>query len=65
VGLELGARGGYNPQAGVSLWRKMQSASKGAPPQWLSTHPAGATRIADIEKTLPQVMPLYESAARK
>jgi predicted Zn-dependent protease len=43
----------------------MQAASKGAPPQWLSTHPAGATRIADIEKTLPQVLPLYESATRK
>ena len=65
VGLELAARGGYNPQAGVSLWRKMQSASKGAPPQWLSTHPAGATRIADIEKTLPQVQSLYENATRK
>lgn len=64
VGLELAARGGYDPQAGVSLWRKMQSASKGAPPQWLSTHPAGATRIADIEKTLPQVQPLFEKARR-
>ncbi len=65
VGLELAARAGYDPQAGVSLWRKMQAASKGAPPQWLSTHPAGTTRIADIEKALPQVQPLYESATRK
>ena len=65
VGLELAARAAYDPRAGVTLWRKMQAASKGAPPQWLSTHPAGATRIADIEKTLPQVLPLYESAERK
>jgi predicted Zn-dependent protease len=65
VGLELAARGAYDPRAGVTLWRKMQAASKGAPPQWLSTHPAGATRIADIEKTLPQVQPLYESATRR
>jgi predicted Zn-dependent protease len=64
VGLELAARGGYDPQAGVSLWRKMQNASKGTPPQWLSTHPAGATRIADIEKTLPQVQALFEKARR-
>ena len=64
VGLELAARGGYDPQAGVSLWRKMQNASKGAPPQWLSTHPAGTTRIADIEKTLPQVQALFEKARR-
>jgi predicted Zn-dependent protease len=65
VGLELAARGAYDPRSGVTLWRKMQAASKGAPPQWLSTHPAGATRIADIEKTLPQVLPLYESATRR
>jgi len=36
--------------------------SQGAPPQWLSTHPSGPTRIADIEHNLPQVMPLYERA---
>ena len=62
VGMELAARAGYNPQAGVSLWNKMGAASKGAPPQWLSTHPAGATRIAQIEANLPRVMPLYERA---
>ena len=62
VGMELAARAGYNPQAGVSLWNKMGAASKGAPPQWLSTHPAGATRIAQIEANLPKVMPLYERA---
>ena len=62
VGMELAARAGYNPQAGVSLWQKMGAASKGAPPQWLSTHPAGTTRIAQIEANLPKVMPLYERA---
>ena len=62
VGMELAARAGYNPQAGVSLWNKMGAASKGAPPQWLSTHPAGTTRIAQIEANLPKVMPLYERA---
>ncbi len=62
VGMELAARAGYNPQAGVSLWNKMGAASKGAPPQWLSTHPSGSSRIADIERNLPKVMPLYERA---
>ncbi len=62
VGMELAARAGYNPQAGVSLWNKMGAASKGAPPQWLSTHPSGASRIADIERNLPKVLPLYERA---
>jgi predicted Zn-dependent protease len=62
VGMELAARAGYNPRAGVSLWTKMGAASKGAPPQWLSTHPSGGSRIADIERNLPKVMPLYERA---
>ena len=62
VGMELGARAGFDPRAGVTLWQKMSAAKKGAPPQWLSTHPSGSTRIAEIEANLPRVMPLYESA---
>lgn len=65
VGLDLAARAGYDPRAGVSLWQKMGAASKGAPPQWLSTHPAGASRIQEIERQLPVVMPLYEAARRQ
>jgi predicted Zn-dependent protease len=64
VGLELAARAGYDPRAGITLWQKMATASKGAPPQWLSTHPAGSTRIADIERNLPRVMPIYQRARR-
>ncbi len=64
VGMELAARAGYDPRAGVSLWQKMGAASKGAPPQWLSTHPSGNTRIQEIEANLPKVMPLYDRAAK-
>ena len=62
VGLELAARSGYNPSAGITLWKKMQEAAKGAPPQWLSTHPASNARITVITRHLPEVMPLYERA---
>ncbi len=62
VGMELAARAGFDPRAGVTLWQKMGAASKGAPPQWLSTHPAGTRRIADIQANLPKVMPLFERA---
>jgi predicted Zn-dependent protease len=58
VGLELAARAGYDPRAALSLWRKMAAASRGQPPQFLSTHPAPATRIRDIERALPKVEPL-------
>ena len=62
VGMELAARAGYNPRAGVSLWRKMAAANKNAPPQWLSTHPSSSTRISEIEANLPKVEPLYQRA---
>ncbi len=62
IGMELAARAGYNPEAGVSLWTKMGQASKGAPPQWMSTHPSGETRIDTIKKHLPEVMGLYDRA---
>jgi Zn-dependent protease with chaperone function len=60
VGLELAARGGFDPRAGVSLWRKMAAANSRAPLEFLSTHPAGDNRIKEIEKHLPDVMPLWE-----
>ncbi len=59
VGLDLAARAGYDPRAGVILWQKMGAASKGAPPQWMSTHPSGPNRIAEIQKHLKEVMPIY------
>jgi predicted Zn-dependent protease len=65
LGMVLAARAGYDPSAGVSLWQKMGAATKGqAPPEWLSTHPAGETRINDIEAKLPAVLPQYQQAAR-
>jgi predicted Zn-dependent protease len=60
VGMELAARAGFDPRAGVTLWQKMAAANKGAPPQWLSTHPSSSSRISDMEASLPQVMPRYE-----
>jgi len=64
VGMDLAARAGYDPRAGVSLWNKMMGVNKGAPPEFMSTHPSGPTRIKDIEAKLPKVMPLFEKAAK-
>ena len=63
IGLELTARAGYDPRAGVTLWQKMINASKGGqPPEFLSSHPAEASRVQQIQALLPTVMPLYVAA---
>ena len=63
VGLELAARGGYNPQASVSLWEKMGRAGGGAGgPSFLSTHPSGPQRIQTLQANVPKVRGLYERA---
>jgi len=64
IGLELMARAGYNPQAAITLWQKMQRASQGEPPQFLSTHPTSSNRIAQMQALLPKVTPLYQQNRR-
>lgn len=64
VGLEIAARGGYKPEASVSLWQKMQSASSNGSPSFLSTHPSGANRIQELEANLPKVQHLYQQALK-
>lgn len=66
MGLELTARGGYDPRAGVTLWQKMISANGGSqPPAFLSRHPTDRSRIQAIQSLLPTVLPLYEAARRR
>ena len=62
IGLELAARAGFDPQAGVTLWEKMGKAGRTGPPAWLSTHPSGEDRIRRTRDALKQVLPLYEKA---
>jgi len=64
VGLEIAARGGFRPQASVSLWQKMQAASNNGGPSFLSTHPSGANRIQELEANLPKVQNLYQQALK-
>jgi predicted Zn-dependent protease len=63
IGLELAARAGYDPRAGVTLWQKMEKLnSQGGGPQWMSSHPSDANRVAEVQRRMPEVMPLYEKA---
>jgi len=64
IGLLLAAQAGYDPRESVSLWQRMAQASQGAPPEFLSTHPGTETRIADLQKWMPEAMAIYERAKK-
>ena len=65
IGLDLAARAGFDPRAGLIVWEKMAAVSKGQPPQWLSSHPSHSSRIAEIAAELKRTMPLYARAIDK
>ncbi len=62
IGQDLMADSGFDPAAAVQLWRNMMAAGGGAPPEFLSTHPSGETRVAELEKRLPGAKGLFEQA---
>lgn len=64
IGIELAAKAGYDPDAAVSLWQKMESVSGGGPPQFLSTHPSPANRRERLAELAPRMRPYYEEARR-
>jgi predicted Zn-dependent protease len=61
LGLIFMALAGYDPHAAVAFWQRMAAAGQGAskPPEFLSTHPADATRIRNLEELLPEAMEYY------
>ena len=65
IGVELAARAGYDPRAAVTLWQKMGQVGGGAPPQFMSTHPAPENRARDLTNYSAHVMGLYEANRRK
>jgi len=64
IGLLLAAEAGYDPRESIRLWQRMAQSSQGAPPEFLSTHPANETRISDLQKWMPEAMAIYEKAQK-
>ncbi len=62
VGLRFAAGAGYDPRAGATFWRKMAAQGGSKPPEFLSTHPSDATRIANLQALAPQYVPLYQQS---
>lgn len=55
MGLVFMAMAGYNPDVAVTFWQKMSASGSGTTPEFMSTHPSDARRIADIQAALPQI----------
>lgn len=60
LGLIFMAMAGYDPNYAVTFWTRMAQQSGGTTIEWLSTHPSDATRIADIQKDLPEALKYYK-----
>jgi predicted Zn-dependent protease len=63
IGLILMAKAGYDPEAALALWQRMEQAGGQAPPEWLSTHPSYGTRQSNIESWLPEARRYYDPEA--
>lgn len=63
IGLTLMAKAGYDPRKAVEFWERFSGAGKKVP-EFLSTHPSGETRIADIQRHIPEAMQHYTGGYR-
>jgi predicted Zn-dependent protease len=62
VGMDLAARAGFDPRAGIALWQKMGAINKNQPISFLSTHPSGKDRIEEMNANMHLVLPVYARA---
>lgn len=65
IGLQLMAIAGYDPHEAPRLWERMQAASKGGPPEFLSTHPSEETRIENLKRWIPEAQQLAQKVQGK
>lgn len=64
IGLMLMARSGYDPRQAVPFWERMNQTEEKRPPEFLSTHPAPASRIANIKAYIPEAMSYYQRSLK-
>ncbi len=62
VGLNYMAKAGFDPRASINLWKNMMAQNKGAPPEFLSNHPADDRRLDDLIKHLAPALVEYNKA---
>ena len=64
IGLILMAKAGYDPRVALQVWDRMEKkeGGKGAPPEFLSTHPGYETRVQQIRSFMPEALSYYRSS---
>ncbi|HED64697.1 MAG TPA: M48 family peptidase [Planctomycetes bacterium] len=62
IGQMYMARAGYDPAEAIRLWQRMEKLTGSSGPEFLSTHPSHATRIADLQRWLPEAEAAYEAS---
>ncbi len=66
VGQIFMAKAGYDPSESIQLWQRMNAAKGGAaPPEFMSTHPADATRQGNLRGWLAEAQAAYDRAPQK
>lgn len=63
MGLIYMARAGYNPNAAMTFWNKVDQADPGQHPSagWMSSHPSHANRVSELREIMPTAEGIYES----
>ena len=63
IGLIYAATAGYDPHAAITFWERIEALKEEgkAPPEFLSTHPAGKTRIRKLWVRMPAALEIYRN----
>ncbi|MBU1188173.1 MAG: M48 family metallopeptidase [Gammaproteobacteria bacterium] len=59
LGLIFLARACYDPSEAPALWQRMSASGGQRPPEFMSTHPSGETRIRQFQQWMPEALEIY------
>ena len=59
MGMIFMAMAGYDPNESIPFWERMAKQGGQKPPEFLSTHPVDANRIARLKEKMPDAMAYY------
>ena len=65
IGLDLMSKSGFDPRQSVELWKNMEAAGGGQPPEFLSTHPSHGTRMENLNSHMAEALATYEKSGRR